>query len=431
MHKRLFCVIGPSASGKTSFSIQLAKKLQSSGKDVVILCVDVMQMYAGLPIATNKPTAAEKEGIKHEYIGFLDPFAMQDDSENDGCDANAYDNPHNIAEFVPNIVNRIHSLQEEGVIVILTGGTLYYVQAILTDSLLTSEEESDFVKARKAEIRAMSPEILYSELKRVDLLMAQRWHPNDYRHVRRSLEVFYESGESQSTQMKANSQKVALRWPDHAIFWIDCSMHWLHNRIETRITQMESNGLCAEVTEFYLRDCAYRGQSNAFEKAIGFKEFFPYLNWIQGARERALGNLTEKNGTRRCVKSAQRTHVLWKQCLAELVQKTKQYCTKQVRWIRKKILPESDFIVFRVATWKGADELLFLQDKEIEDIAVMTLDSLQSHPRRVFTEKPMKEKRIVHFCHLCEKHLESAAQIEAHNASRLHRKAVHRSMKAV
>ena len=422
MESRIFCVVGPSSSGKTSFAIKLAKRLRQSGRSPVIISVDVMQMYAGLPVATNKPSCAEKEGIPHYFIGHLDPFGANVARDGSFCVAGSYGNPHNISEFIPKAVSVIKNLQAEGKTVIITGGTLYYVLAIMTDSLLPSHCETANVSAKKVSIRTMSTDKLYAELTRLDPEMARRWHPSDHRHIRRSLEVFYEKEGIKGAQAEKNQESAVLRWTDHVLFWIDCDMGWLYERIEARVAQMEENGLCAEVTEFYFRECLPGRGENAFSKAIGFKEFLPYLAWIGGARDRASAHIGHRQAAFRCHKASAQTRQLWAQCTADLVQKTRQYCTKQVRWIRNKMTTVEAFNIFRVATWDDFDSDRFLMEGEIDIILNAPLASVRSHSKRVaHTTRPHVE-RIVHHCSVCEKYLENDFQWQAHLSSRQHRK---------
>jgi len=106
---RCLCICGPTASGKTSLAIELAKRLNGE-----IISADSMQIYRGLPISTAQPTVSEMQEVPHHLIGFLDP-----------CE------PFSAARYVELATPLVQQLHEKGKLPILCGGTGWYMRALL------------------------------------------------------------------------------------------------------------------------------------------------------------------------------------------------------------------------------------------------------------------------------------------------------------
>eukprot|EP00759_Apiculatamorpha_spiralis_P031248 PhF_6_TR32970/c0_g1_i2/m.48528/K00791/miaA, TRIT1; tRNA dimethylallyltransferase len=103
-------VVGPTGSGKSKLAVELALKLQETGFRAEIISTDVMQMYSGLPIATNKTTIEEQKGIPHHFLEFLDPFKVKS---------------YTVHDFVNQAVPVIDRMRSAGTIPIVCGGTNY------------------------------------------------------------------------------------------------------------------------------------------------------------------------------------------------------------------------------------------------------------------------------------------------------------------
>jgi tRNA A37 N6-isopentenylltransferase MiaA len=179
---RILVVIGPTGSGKSQFAVDVAKL---HGNAEILNC-DVIQMYRGLDVASAKASKDERGGIPHHLMSFLQPqetFTVRDFK-------------HMADEAIKDIAGR-------GKLPIIVGGTMYYVQSLIRDSLLEEDE------AALAESKSVDPTSLtnttaaastnvpvpapvytpYDRLCRVDPVMARRLHPNDHRKIQRALEV--------------------------------------------------------------------------------------------------------------------------------------------------------------------------------------------------------------------------------------------------
>ncbi|MEG2852687.1 MAG: tRNA (adenosine(37)-N6)-dimethylallyltransferase MiaA, partial [Hydrogenoanaerobacterium sp.] len=154
----LVCVVGPTASGKSSLAVKLAQKL--SGE---IISADSMQIYKYMNIGTAKPTAAEMCGIPHHLIDFIPP-----------------DKLFTVADYVKLARQKINEVTKQNKLPILTGGTGLYISSV-ADNIIFSESPSN-TKLR-AELKAISDdqgnEFMWNMLNEIDPILAKTLHPNN------------------------------------------------------------------------------------------------------------------------------------------------------------------------------------------------------------------------------------------------------------
>ncbi len=247
--KCCWVLTGPTASGKTSLSLRLAK-----AHDCEIVCMDSMQLYRGMDIGTAKPTAEEKAQAVHHMLDVADPT---DD--------------FSVARYQEMAESCIEQIQARGKRALLVGGTGLYLRA-LRQPMAMGEAAADEALRVALQCEADAPggrEKLHARLMEVDPQTAQRLHVNDVRRVIRALEVYQLTGHpfSQQPQMKEQSRfeyRVASLTMDRAI---------LYGRIEQRVDQMMAQGLAQEVAQ--LLESGIPPDAKAM-KAIGYKELIPY-----------------------------------------------------------------------------------------------------------------------------------------------------------
>ena len=176
-------VVGPTGSGKSRLAIELAREL--SGE---VVNVDVVQMYEGLDVASAKVMPVDREGVPHHLMSFLPPRA-----------------PFDVRAFRRLAGAVIADIAARGRVPVVAGGTLYYAQSLLRESLL---EDDETAAAREAAYCGSPPsgrivsssarggmaESSYDRLRRVDSVMAERLHSNDHRKIARALAVFDATG---------------------------------------------------------------------------------------------------------------------------------------------------------------------------------------------------------------------------------------------
>ncbi|MBE5796359.1 MAG: tRNA (adenosine(37)-N6)-dimethylallyltransferase MiaA [Clostridiales bacterium] len=241
---------GPTASGKTSLSIRLAK-----AHDCEIVCMDSMQIYRRMDIGTAKPMPEEMEGIPHHMIDVADP-----------------DESFSVARYQEMAEECIAGIHARGKRVLLVGGTGLYLRALRQPMAMGDAAADEAIRA-ELEAIALEPEgkqRLHDMLEAADPVTAARLHVNDSRRVIRALEVYRLTGVpfSQQPQIQTDSRfdyRVATLTMDRSI---------LYQRIEKRIDIMFGQGLADEVRG--LLDSGVPADAQAM-KAIGYKELVPYV----------------------------------------------------------------------------------------------------------------------------------------------------------
>ncbi|WP_036215015.1 tRNA (adenosine(37)-N6)-dimethylallyltransferase MiaA [Lysinibacillus sphaericus] len=245
-------IVGPTASGKTALSIELAKKYNGE-----IINGDSMQVYKGLDIGTAKITEEEMEGVPHHLLSFLEPTAS-----------------FSVADYQKLVREKIADIQARHKLPIIVGGSGLYVQAVLFDFQFTDEKVDE--AARQAyydELTKLGPEAMHDKLKQLDPQTAEAIHPNNTRRVIRALEMLELSGVSKAAEAQ-NRGEVPLY--NHLILGLgqNMSREVLYDRINRRVDLMMENGLLEEVQGLWQQNI--RGVQSI--QAIGYKELYDYLD---------------------------------------------------------------------------------------------------------------------------------------------------------
>lgn len=256
---RLLVVVGPTAVGKTHIAIQLAKLLNGE-----IISADSRYLYRGMDIGTAKPTLAERQGVRHHLIDVTVP-----------------DQPWSLAEFQSAALKLIHTLDVDGRLPILVGGTGQYVKCILEGWTIPPGGNDPALRAELAnEAERLGPDGLYHRLQEQDPMAASAIDRRNVRRVIRALEVITQTGQPFSRQ-RTNSP------PDFRLCKVGLTMprEILYERIDQRIDSMIANGLVAEVER--LAANRYDWSLPAMS-AIGYQQIGMYLRGEIGLTE-AIG----------------------------------------------------------------------------------------------------------------------------------------------
>lgn len=248
---KVIVICGPTASGKTKLSIELAKKLNGE-----IVSADSMQIYKDMTIGTAKPTKEEMQGIKHYLIDFVSP-----------------DTRYNVAEYKKDAINAIDEIIAKGKTPIVVGGTGLYVNSLIYE-IDYPEIELDLNYRKKIEKIAEHEGLdrLYEMAVKVDKQAMQKISSNDKKRICRVLEIYHATGKTK-TQMEIESR---LREPkyNYLVFGINMDRDKLYDRINRRVDIMIKDGLIDEVK-------AVLDKYNDFPTAmqgLGYKEVVEYLN---------------------------------------------------------------------------------------------------------------------------------------------------------
>ncbi len=243
-------VVGPTASGKTALSIEIAKHFGGQ-----IICGDSMQIYKNMPIATAAPTKEEKCGIRHRLFEFLDPSEK-----------------FSVSDFVLLAKKEISEVRKEGALPIVVGGTGLYITS-LAENIDFGDEENDGSIRKSLEQRAEKEglEALYNELCQIDSETAKKVSKNDAKRIIRALEVYILSGEN-ITERNKKSREQGIIYDNIYIGVNYLNRQTLYDRINKRVDIMLENGILEEA-----KKCYNKGNKTSAQ-AIGHKELIPFLN---------------------------------------------------------------------------------------------------------------------------------------------------------
>ncbi len=237
-------ILGPTAVGKTSLSIKLAKAL-----DTEIISADSAQVYKGMDIGTAKVDEVEAEGIYHHMIDIVEPIKK-----------------YNVGEYQREVNKILENFEKDGKTPILVGGTGLYINSVTNG--LAELPESD-PKLRE-ELDKKSAEELYSELEKIDPQAARDIHPNNKRRVARAVEVFHLTGEPFSIVSKRNIKRNNFEFIK---IGLERDREHLYSRINLRVDLMMEGGLLEEVKELY----TIYGEDLRRINIIGYSELIDYF----------------------------------------------------------------------------------------------------------------------------------------------------------
>ncbi|MBE6727678.1 MAG: tRNA (adenosine(37)-N6)-dimethylallyltransferase MiaA [Ruminococcaceae bacterium] len=268
----LICVVGPTASGKTSLSIDIA---ENYGCEIV--SADSMQVYKGIHIASAAPDIDEMRGIRHHLIEFLEPGVN-----------------FTVADYVDLADDVIADIYSRGKIPLLVGGTGLYIDSLIQHIHFAPCDENSEIRQRlNSEMEQYGAKEMLHRLEKIDPETAQRLHPNNCRRIIRALEVFEQTGKTFS-QLLVESKCEESPY-DYIVIGINFDdRQKLYERIEKRIDIMLENGLEDEA-----RISFDKGENGGSGQAIGHKELYPYFK-NEISLEHAVENL--KTATRRYAK---------------------------------------------------------------------------------------------------------------------------------
>lgn len=251
MKEKVYIIVGPTAVGKTKLSIDLAHALNGE-----IISADSMQIYKGFNIGSAKPTEAEKEGIVHHLMDHVDPFTN-----------------YSVSQYRDEAKACIKDILSRNKTPIVTGGTGLYVNALMYDmDFSKAPRDTDYRNYLENLAKDKGPEVLYEQLKEVDLLSYEKLHVNNTRKVIRALEVFHVTGQPLSDFKE--DLKPADDY-DYVIIGLTRNRKRLYVRINKRVDAMIEDGLIEEVKNLKKLGLS---ASNTSMQGIGYKEVIPYID---------------------------------------------------------------------------------------------------------------------------------------------------------
>ncbi len=278
--QKVIVICGPTASGKTALSIELAKKINGE-----IISADSMQIYKDMNIGTAKPKQEEMQGIKHYLLDYVSP-----------------EERYSVAQYKKDAKKAIKEILSKGKTPIIVGGTGLYV-----DSLIYEIEYNDIKideKYRKelediAEQQGL--ETLYKMALEIDPVAMEKISSNDRKRIIRVLEIYKSTGKTKTEQEK-ESRKNPVEY-NYKIFAINRDREDLYQRINKRVDIMIEEGLIEEVNTILEK---YKKFPTAMQ-GLGYKEVVDYLN----------GKYTKE------------------EMIEKIKMETRRYAKRQLTWFRK------------------------------------------------------------------------------------------------
>lgn len=233
-------ITGATCSGKTSLSIDLAKKINAE-----IICADSRSVYRGLDIVSAKPKKEEMQGVKHHLLDIVTP----------DCDFSAGD-------FAKEAQRTIEQIKKEGKNVIVTGGTWFYIKSLLDDKKLP---QVGINKKLREELNLKTPDELWEMLYKLDSTRAQQIHKNNKDKVIRSIEMCIGLNMPISEYVREDKEQYDTKW-----FMPKIEREELYQRINKRVDIMVDEGLYDE----WQKNKTLYPNSKVLENTIGYREFF-------------------------------------------------------------------------------------------------------------------------------------------------------------
>ena len=273
-------VVGPTASGKSALAVELARLLNGE-----IVSADSKQIYRYMSVGTAVPTEEEMAGIPHHLLQFLNP-----------------DQNFIVAEYVELAQKAILEIHARKKLPVVAGGTGLYVSSLL-DNITFFDTKSDPALRQELEQTAAEKgnQYLLDLLNTFDPQLAQKLHPNNLGRIIRGIEAYRLTGIPMSEHQKASRQKespyrcciIGLNYRNRDL---------LYQRIDRRVEKMMENGLLEEIKELIRM-----GYSQTAAQAIGYKEFFGYLQGKSALEE----------------------------SVARVQQESRRYAKRQLTWFRR------------------------------------------------------------------------------------------------
>lgn len=248
---KLIILAGPTASGKTAVSVDLAKRIGGE-----IISADSMQIYRGMDIGTAKITADEMQGVKHYLINVSDP---KED--------------FNIVKFQNMVKCSIEEIKKNGHIPILVGGTGFYIQSIIYDIKFDKEDDNGGIrKVLEEEYDKMGADFMYEKLKKIDSISAENIHKNNKKRIIRAIEYFLINNTLISEHNELQRKKTSPY--DFRFFVLNPKRDILYDRINKRVDKMVEKGLVDEVKSLIESGLSI---DNISMQGIGYKEIVEYF----------------------------------------------------------------------------------------------------------------------------------------------------------
>lgn len=250
MKPAVIVICGPTASGKTALSIELAKIMNGE-----IVSCDSMQIYKDMNIGTAKPTKEEMQGIEHHLIDYVSP-----------------DTRYSVADYKKDAKKEIKNIIEKGKTPIIVGGTGLYIDSLIYEIEYPNIEfDEKYRVSLEKRVEKEGLKNLYEEAKKIDEIAMQKISSNDQKRILRVLEIYNATGKNK-TEQEIESRNHEIEY-DYHVYALNWDRDLLYKRINKRVDLMIKQGLIEEVKMIYKK---YNKFPTAMQ-GLGYKEIAQYI----------------------------------------------------------------------------------------------------------------------------------------------------------
>lgn len=246
---KIIFIVGPTAIGKTSLAVSLAKRINAE-----IISADSMQVYKGMKILSQAPTQEEKRRARHHLAELLDPRKE-----------------YSVAMFIEKADRLIASIIKRGKIPMVVGGSGLYLKGLVDGLFPSPEADMRFRKKMARYAAKYGQKKLYTKLVKTDPDAAKSIHPNDLRRVVRALEIYHTTGKTM-TELKASTRGLKDRY-EIKTFGLIRPREEMYEQIDVRVDKMFDDKVVAEVKRLKKKKL-----SKTAAAVLGFKEISDYLD---------------------------------------------------------------------------------------------------------------------------------------------------------
>ncbi len=281
MNKPTVIVIcGPTASGKTALSIELAKRINGE-----IVSADSMQIYQDMNIGSAKVTPEEMQGITHYLIDFVSP-----------------EERYSVANFKVDAKVAVEEILKKGKTPIVVGGTGLYIDSLIYEIEYQDIKIDENYRKQLQEIEEREGlENLYKTACKIDPIAMEKISPNDSKRIMRVLEIYQATGKTK-TEQEAESRLKKIPY-NYKVFAITMDREKLYDRINKRVDIMLEKGLIQEVEQLLAK---YKTFPTAMQ-GLGYKEVKQFLE----------GEISKQ------------------EMIDKIKQESRRYAKRQLTWFRK------------------------------------------------------------------------------------------------
>lgn len=245
------CIMGPTASGKTSLAIEAAKELNGE-----VVSVDSVLIYKGMNIGTAKPSMQERAGIPHHLIDIVSP-----------------DVSYSVGDFLKDAQTHIDEILARNKMPILAGGTMMYFNALIKGINQLPISDGSIRQKVQDQITLKGLNAVHQQLQEIDPTSAKRIHQNDSQRITRALEVYFTSGKTLTQWQSAEKSVLPYKFVQVSIMPLERVQ--LHKNIELRFDQMLAQGLVDEV-KLLLNNYTLHEDMPAL-RSVGYRQVWQHL----------------------------------------------------------------------------------------------------------------------------------------------------------